>query len=87
MTGRWEDEKADPMAGMTDEQKEYEAEKLLNVMDKLQRYVPLLLFYCLNIYIKGKLFNLFPHNKILDQTKLKAFADDKCNKNHGFCVW
>ena len=37
VTGRWEDEKPDPMAGMTDEQKEYEAEKLLNVMDKLQR--------------------------------------------------
>ena len=26
-----------------------------------------------------KLFNPFPHNKILDQTKLKAFADDKLN--------
>ena len=24
-------------------------------------------------------FNLFTHNKILDQTKLKAFADDKLN--------
>ena len=24
-------------------------------------------------------FNPFPHNKILDQTKLKAFADDKLN--------
>ena len=24
-------------------------------------------------------FNPFPHNKILDQTKLKAFADDKVN--------
>ena len=24
-------------------------------------------------------FNLFPHDKILDQTKLKAFADDKLN--------
>ena len=27
------------MAGMTEEQKEYEAVKLLNVMDKLQRLV------------------------------------------------
>ena len=24
----------------------------------------------------------FPNDKILDQTKLKAFADDKCNKNN-----
>ena len=24
-------------------------------------------------------FNLFPHDKILDQTKLKAFVDDKLN--------
>ena len=24
-------------------------------------------------------FNPFPHGKILDQTKLKAFADDKLN--------
>ena len=24
-------------------------------------------------------FNPFPHNKILDQIKLKAFADDKLN--------
>ena len=28
---------------------------------------------------KLKAFNPFPHNKILDQTKLKAFADDKLN--------
>ena len=37
VTGRWEEEKVDPMEGMTDEQKEYEAEELLKVMDKLQR--------------------------------------------------
>ena len=32
--------------------------------------------------------NPFPHNKILDQTRLKAFADDKikCNKNDDFCL-
>ena len=39
VTGRYEEEKPDPMAGMTEEQKEYEAVKLLNVMDKLQRLV------------------------------------------------
>ena len=27
----------------------------------------------------------FPHDKILDQTELRAFADDKCNKNNHFC--
>ncbi|CAL1540464.1 unnamed protein product [Lymnaea stagnalis] len=37
VTGRWEAEKLDPMAGMTDEQKEYEAHQLLNTIDKLQR--------------------------------------------------
>ena len=37
VTGRWEEEKSNPMEGMTDEQKEYEAEELLKIMDKLQR--------------------------------------------------
>ncbi|XP_005090378.1 synembryn-A [Aplysia californica] len=37
ITGRWEPSKSDPMAGMSDEQKEYEAEQLLNSIDKLQR--------------------------------------------------
>ena len=27
----------------------------------------------------ARCFNPFPHNKILDQTKLKVFADDKLN--------
>ena len=37
---------------------------------------------CANNYIKASLeirINPFPHNKILDLTKLKAFADDKWN--------
>ena len=29
--------------------------------------------------LKSLQVNLFPHNKILDRTKLKAFADDKLN--------
>ncbi|KAH9500577.1 Synembryn-A [Bulinus truncatus] len=37
VTGRWEADKPDPMAGMSDEQKEYEANQLLNTIDKLQR--------------------------------------------------
>ncbi|CAG5132458.1 unnamed protein product [Candidula unifasciata] len=37
VTGRWEAERPDPMAGMSDEQKEYEAHQLLNTIDKLQR--------------------------------------------------
>ena len=34
------------------------------------------------------LFDPFPRNKILDQTKLKAFADDKLNvtKINNFCL-
>lgn len=35
--GRYETEHSDPMAGMSDEQKEYEAMQLLNAMDRLQR--------------------------------------------------
>ena len=31
-------------------------------------------------------FNPFPHHKILDQTKLKAFSNDKRNKNDDFCL-
>ena len=33
------------------------------------------------VAVKGghTLFNPFPHDKILDQTKLKPFADDKLN--------
>lgn len=37
VTGRWEEDKPDPMEGMTEEQKEYEAVKLANLMAKLQR--------------------------------------------------
>ncbi|WAR14015.1 RIC8-like protein [Mya arenaria] len=37
VTGRFEEDKAKPWEGMTDEQKEYEAMKLVNAMDKLNR--------------------------------------------------
>lgn len=37
VTGRWEEDKPDPMAGMSDEQKEYEAMRLMTVIDKLDR--------------------------------------------------
>jgi len=37
VTGRWEKTKPDPMAGMSEEQKEYEAVQLVNTLDKLQR--------------------------------------------------
>ncbi|KAJ8343251.1 hypothetical protein SKAU_G00305800 [Synaphobranchus kaupii] len=37
VTGRVEDEQANPMEGMTEEQKEYEAMKLVNMFDKLSR--------------------------------------------------
>ena len=30
-------------------------------------------------FLNSSMFNPFPHNKILDQTKLKAFAEDKLN--------
>ena len=30
--------------------------------------------------------NPFPHDKILHQNKLKAFAGDKSNKNDHFCL-
>ncbi|XP_041366459.1 synembryn-A-like [Gigantopelta aegis] len=37
ITGHWEEPRPDPMEGMSEEQKEYEAEKLIVAMDKLQR--------------------------------------------------
>ena len=49
VTGRWEPEKRDPMEGMTDEQKEYEAEKLIDAIDKLQRLVGLLVMTRVNL--------------------------------------
>ena len=39
VTGRWEEEKPDPMEGMTEEQKEYEAMQLVNKLDTLARSV------------------------------------------------
>ena len=39
VTGRAEPFHADIMAGMSDEQKEYEAMKLVQQIDKLQRFV------------------------------------------------
>lgn len=38
MTGRVEEKLPNPMEGMTEEQKEYEAMKLVNMFDKLSRY-------------------------------------------------
>jgi len=38
VTGRVEEKLPNPMEGMTDEQKEYEAMKLVNMFDKLSRY-------------------------------------------------
>lgn len=37
VTGRVEEEQPNPMEGMTEEQKEYEAMKLVNMFDKLSR--------------------------------------------------
>lgn len=39
ITGRFETAKKDPMEGMTDEQKEYEAMQLVNKIDQLTRFV------------------------------------------------
>lgn len=38
MTGRVEEKLPNPMEGMTEEQKECEAMKLVNMFDKLSRY-------------------------------------------------
>lgn len=38
ITGRVEEKLPNPMEGMTDEQKEVEAMKLVNMFDKLSRY-------------------------------------------------
>lgn len=39
VTGVVEDEQPNPMDGMTEEQKEYEAMKLINMLEKLSRWV------------------------------------------------
>lgn len=39
ITGVVEEEQPNPMEGMTEEQKEYEAMKLLDMFDKLSRYI------------------------------------------------
>lgn len=39
VTGRVEEKPPNPMAGMTDEQKEHEAMRLVNMLDKLSRCV------------------------------------------------
>lgn len=41
VTGCYEANKPNPMEGMTEEEKEYEAMKLVNMIDKLQRFVNL----------------------------------------------
>jgi len=38
VTGRFEEDKPKPWEGMSEEQKEYEAMKLVNAMDKLARW-------------------------------------------------
>jgi hypothetical protein len=38
VTGSLDIPKPNPMDGMTEEQKEYEAVRLINLMDRLQRY-------------------------------------------------
>lgn len=38
VTGRVEEKQPNPMDGMTDEQKEYEAMKLVSMFDKLSRW-------------------------------------------------
>lgn len=38
VTGRVEEKPPNPMAGMTDEQKEHEAMRLVNMLDKLSRH-------------------------------------------------
>lgn len=38
MTGRVEEKPPNPMEGMTEEQKEHEAMKLVNMFDRLSRY-------------------------------------------------
>lgn len=37
VTGRWEEQRSDPMENMSEEQKEYEAMKVVHMMDKLQQ--------------------------------------------------
>lgn len=52
MTGRVEEKLPNPMEGMTEEQKEYEAMKLVNMFDKLSRYEKIVCVYaCISVCV------------------------------------
>lgn len=59
VTGRVEDEQLNPMEGMTEEQKEYEAMKLVNMFDKLSRDH---VIQPMKLGADGKMTKLEPHD-------------------------
>ena len=61
----------------------YKKKKISGEQDKLS--LEWLLNRPTNVIVR-RIFDTFPHDKILHQTKLKAFADDKQNKNDQFCL-
>ncbi|XP_030636951.1 chaperone Ric-8A [Chanos chanos] len=75
VTGRVEDEQPNPMEGMTEEQKEYEAMKLVNMFDKLSREH---VIQPMKIGPDGKMTSLEPHElQCLTQQPFQQNSDDE----------
>lgn len=59
MTGCFEHPKPNPLEGMSEEQKEYEALQLLGLVDKLTRFVLLFIYEYNNQFIFGTMFMIY----------------------------
>lgn len=59
MTGCFEHPKPNPLEGMSEEQKEYEALQLLGLVDKLTRFVLLFVYEYNNQFIFGTMFMIY----------------------------
>lgn len=59
MTGCFEHPKPNPLEGMSEEQKEYEALQLLGLVDKLTRFVLLFIYEYNNQFVFGTMFMIY----------------------------
>lgn len=59
MTGCFEHPKPNPLEGMSEEQKEYEALQLLGLVDKLTRFVLSFIYEYNNQFVFGTMFMIY----------------------------
>ncbi|XP_037396604.1 synembryn-A isoform X2 [Pygocentrus nattereri] len=81
VTGRVEDEQPNPMEGMTEEQKEYEAMKLVNMFDKLSRDH---VIQPMKLDADGKMTKLEPHELhcLSQQPFINPHQDEEEEEEH-----